>query len=242
MSDIRADEVLKPGERVDLEMIPAFDEAESEEEKKYYITKIYDIPDEDHVDVLMPMEKTKLMLLEVDTEFQLFFYGRKGIFACEARVSERYREEQFVVASLELTSGLKKQQRREYYRYSCVIGMNTRQLTDEEAERFEMTKDSNLFDLPEDKSVIVDISGGGIRFVTPVAYEKGKLVYCRFLLRNGDQQRTYSCVVKILNGQPVGNHTKNVEYRGEFRYLDDREREAIIHFIFEEERRMRRKG
>lgn len=242
MSEIRADEVLRPGERVDMELIPAFGEAENEEEKKYYITKIYDIPGEDHVDVLMPMEKTKLLLLEVDMEFQVFFYGRKGIYTCTARVDERYREEQFVVASLELTSELKKQQRREYYRYSCVIGMNTRQLTDEETERYETTKNSDLFDLPEDKSVIVDISGGGIRFVTPAAYEKGKLVYCRFLLRVGDQQKTYSCVVKVLNSQPVGNHTKNVEYRGEFRYLDDRERESIIHFIFEEERRMRRKG
>lgn len=242
MSEIRADEVLKPGERVDLEMIPAFGEAETEEEKKYYITKIYDIPDENHVDVLMPMEKTKLLLLEVDTEFQVFFYGRKGIYTGAARVSERYREEQFVVASLELTSELKKQQRREYYRYSCVIGMNTRQLTDEEEERYENTKNSDLFDLPEDKSVIVDISGGGIRFVTPMVYEKGKLVYCRFLLRDRDQQKAYGCVVKILNSQPVGNHTKNVEYRGEFKYLDDRERESIIHFIFEEERRMRRKG
>ena len=227
---------------MDLELIPAFEEEETEEEKKYFITKIYDIPDTEHVDVLMPMEKTKLLLLEVDTEFQAFFYGRKGIYTCSARVSERYREEQFVVAVLELTSELKKQQRREYYRYSCVIGMNTRQLTDEEAVQYETTKNSDLFETPEDKSVIVDISGGGIRFVTPKDYEKGKLVYCRFLLRDGDRQKTYSCVVKVLNSQPVGNHTKNVEYRGEFRYLDDRERESIIHFIFEEERRMRRKG
>lgn len=227
---------------MDLELIPAFEEEETEEEKKYFITKIYDIPDAEHVDVLMPMEKTKLLLLEVDTEFQAFFYARKGIYTCSARVSERYREEQFVVAVLELTSELKKQQRREYYRYSCVIGMNTRQLTDEEAVQYETTKNSDLFETPEDKSVIVDISGGGIRFVTPKDYEKGKLVYCRFLLRDGDRQKTYSCVVKVLNSQPVGNHTKNVEYRGEFRYLDDRERESIIHFIFEEERRMRRKG
>lgn len=240
MSEIRASEVLRPGERVDLEMIPAF--GETEEEKKYYITKIYEIPDDDHIDVLMPMEKTKLLLLETDTEFQAFFYGRKGIYACEARVAERYREEQFVVASLEITSELKKQQRREYYRYSCVIGMNTRRLTEEEMVQYETTKNSDLLGQPEDKSVIVDISGGGMRFVTPIAYEKGDLVYCRFLLSTGEQQKTYSCVVKILNSQPVGNHTKNVEYRGEFRYLDDRKREAIIHYIFEEERRMRRRG
>lgn len=240
MSEIRASEVLRPGERVDLEMIPAF--GETEEEKKYYITKIYEIPDDDHIDVLMPMEKTKLLLLEADTEFQAFFYGRKGIYTCGARVAERYREEQFVVASLEITSELKKQQRREYYRYSCVIGMNTRRLTDEEMVQYETTKNSDLLGQPEDKSVIVDISGGGIRFVTPMAYEKGDLVYCRFLLSTGEQQKIYSCVVKILNSQPVGNHTKNVEYRGEFRYLDDRKREAIIHYIFEEERRMRRRG
>lgn len=242
MSEIRADEVLKPGERVDMELLPAFGEAETEEEKKYYITKIYDIPENGHVDVLMPMEKTKLLLLEVDMEFQVYFYGRKGIYTCTARVEERYREDQFVVASLELMSELKKQQRREYYRYSCVIGMNTRQLSDEEQEQYEATKNSDLFEQPQDKSVIVDISGGGIRFVTPMVYEKGKLVYCRFLLKDGDRQKTYSCVVKILGSQPVGNHTKNVEYRGEFRYLDNRERESIIHFIFEEERRIRRKG
>lgn len=239
---LRADQLLNPGDRVDLEMLPGFGKTEAEEDKKFYITKIYDIPDENQVDVLMPMDKTKLLLLEVDTEFQVFFYARKGIYTCEARVMERYREDQFVVASLELTTALKKQQRREYYRYSCVIGMNSRQLNEEEEEQYYKTKNSDLLSEPEGKSVIVDISGGGIRFVSADVYEKGKMVYCRFQLALNGQQITYGCVVKILHIQPVGNHTKNMEYRGEFVFMEERIRESIIKFIFEEERRMIRRS
>lgn len=238
MSELRADILFKPGDRVDLEVLQDLPKEDSEEERKFYITKIYDIKDEDRVEILMPMDKTKMLLLPVDSEYQVFFYAEKGIFTCEARVEERYRDNQFAVAVLELTTDLKKQQRREFYRYSCVIGMNSRQLTEEEEVNYLSTKDSSLFDDPEGKSVIVDISGGGMRFVTEEKYEKGKMIYCKFSLNVKGQQKNYFCVVKILDERPVGNHTGNVEYRAEFMYMDNEVRESIIRFIFEDERKM----
>lgn len=241
MSDSSLEALLKPGDRVDLEVLVDLPKDDTEEERKFYITKIYDIRDEDHVEILMPMDKTKLLLLPVDSEYQVFFYAEKGIFTCEARVEERYRDNQFAIAVLELTTELKKQQRREYYRYSCVIGMNARQLTEEEEQTYLATKETLLFDDPVSKSVIVDISGGGMRFVTEEKFEKGKMIYCKFSLKVRDQYKNYSCVVKILDERPVGNQTKNVEYRAEFMYMDDQIRESIIRFIFEDERKMLRK-
>lgn len=239
MSNVRADEVLSPGERVDLQLIT--DSEVAEEDKKYYITKICDIRSEDEVEIMMPMEKTKLQLLPVDTEYQMFFYAKRGIYTCEAKVTKRYREDLLYIVVLELLTPLKKQQRREYYRYSCVIGMNSRQLNEEEAQTYISKRTYELFEEPAGKSVIVDISGGGMRFVSRDVYEKDKLVYGKFRLNVKETVKTYSCVVRVIHSRPVGNHTGNIEYRGEFVYMDESVRESIIRFIFEDERRMRKK-
>ena len=82
----------------------------------------------------------------------------------------------------------------------------------------------------------------GINRTILIKDEKGKLVYCRFQLSVNGQQTIYGCVVKILHIQPAGNHTKNVEYRGEFVFMEERIRESIIKYIFEEERRMIRRS
>ena len=47
-------DVVRPGDRVDLEMISV--DGEGREDKKYHITKVYDVSDDAIVEVVMPME------------------------------------------------------------------------------------------------------------------------------------------------------------------------------------------
>lgn len=210
-------------------------------EKDYYISKVYDIREDGMVEILMPMEKAKMILLSVDEEYQVYFYANKGIFTGTARVAERYRDENVTVAVLEMISTLKKQQRREYYRYCCMIGMTSRKLGLEEATDYEENHRLLSGEEPDGKCVIVDISGGGMRFVSPEKYERGNLIHCRFMIKVKDENRIYNVVMRILDCRDMGNGTKNVEYRGQFIAMGNYERESIIKFIFEEERKLRQR-
>ena len=239
MSGYRLTDIVRPGERVDLQTINYDDSVD--EEKKYYISKVFDIIDDDYVEIFMPMDKSKMILIPVDTELEIYFYAQKGIFTCHVRVEERYHVENVAVVKLYVEDDITKHQRREYYRYSTVIGMTSRQM--DEAEELEYMEAKQLLyaKTPEDKSVIVDISGGGIRFVSAAKYGLNRLVHCRFILPVRDENHMFDCVIRILGAKPVINNNKNSEFRGQFLFLDNFVRESIIRFIFDEERKMRQR-
>ncbi len=75
-------------------------------------------------------------------------------------------------------------------------------------------------------------------------YERGDLIYCRYNLGGGERPKTYTLVAKILFISDVEDKKDVREYRAQYINMDTTEREEIIRFIFEEERkrRKRRKG
>ena len=232
-------ELVRPGIRVDLRAEPESMSTTEKEELKYYITKVFDIDDDDNIEVLMPMEKTKLILLPAGSEFDATFYAKKGMYGCKVRVKERYKQNNIFILVLEMLTDLEKQQRREFFRFDCVIGMNTRQTTDEEAKSFSENKQFLLLPEPEGKSVIVDISGGGMRFISADKYTAGHLIHCKFILVYRDKPVKFEVMLQLLYTQPVANNPQNTEYRGQFFEIGNNERETIIKFIFDEQRKKR---
>ncbi|MCR5251179.1 MAG: PilZ domain-containing protein [Lachnospiraceae bacterium] len=230
-------DIVRPGDRVDIESVKA-DEL-PEDERKYFITKVFDVSEDGQVEIIMPTEKTKLIVLSVGMVYELFFYAGKGIYACTAEVVSRRNDTGVAIAVLSLTSELRRHQRREYYRYSCVIGMTSAELTKEEATLYEQGGTVYFMEEPAEKGVIVDLSGGGIRFVTGAGYREGSLVRCRFMLELKGQMRKYDLVVRILSVESVVNNPSNSELRGQFLRIENGEREEIIRFIFDEERKGR---
>lgn len=237
-------EIIQPGNRVDFWAISEeLGNTQSDaimEEKKFSISKVFDVDEDDNIHIIMPTEKMKTILILLDVEYRLYFYCKKGIYTCEAVCVDRYKEDNVMVAVFEPTTELTKEQRREYYRYSCIIGMNTRKLTEVEDYNFHKRKSTQLLPEPVDKSVIVDISGGGMRFVSHDIYEDSSLVHCRFMLEIQDKMKVYDLVVRIISSYPVANNINNTEYRCQFLYISNAEREEIIKFIFEQERKLRR--
>ncbi len=68
---------IESGCKVELRAITKpGDENGSEETKKVYASQVYDILTEDRMEITMPMEQTKLILLPVDGEYDAVFYGQ----------------------------------------------------------------------------------------------------------------------------------------------------------------------
>ena len=115
---------ISPGDRVELTAVDRkLDGGDKGENTRYYETKIVDILSEDSIEVQMPLEQTKLILLPVDAEFNMIVYANAGLYQCFVRVIDRYKSNNIYVLVLELTSNLRKYQRREYYRFSCALEM-----------------------------------------------------------------------------------------------------------------------
>lgn len=228
-----------PGGRVDLQTIDRSKEntSESSEKRKSYQSQVIDVLSEDRIEISMPMEKTKLILLPVDGEYDLYFYSDNGLYQCYARVVDRYKHNSMYVLVLDLISNLRKHQRREYYRFSCALEMNSRQLQKEEIELAGKAGDVLSPQLPLKSSIIVDISGGGLRFVANYAYEIQSMILCKYHLLVHGEIKEYNLVGKVLGVRELESRKGVFEHRVQYVNVDPTEREEIIKYIFDEERK-----
>lgn len=211
------------------------------EERKVYSTKVYDIISDERLELLMPMEQTKLILLPIEGEYELCFYTANGLYQCLAKVVDRYRDNNVYVLALDLTTNLRKYQRREYYRFSCALEMNSRELVKEEIESLDHDRNLLQPQLPLKRSVILDISGGGLRFVSTIPYEVDSMILCKYDLIVDNVPKHYSLVGKVLAVRELDDKPGVYEHRVQYVNMDVDEREEIIKYIFNEERKSRHK-
>lgn len=237
-------QLIKPGDKVELQRVTRIkyneDEEEAAKKRKVYHSAVSEILSEDRLEITMPIEKAKLRLLEIDSEYDVYFFTENGLYQCFARVIDRYKTNNIYMVLIELTSNLRKQQRREYYRFGCALEMSDISLSEEEGE--EVLKTGRVVNGRKmNKSVIVDISGGGLRFVSENKYELDSLVYCTYHLMIRRKIKEYNLVGKILTVRELDNKPGFYEYRLKYTNIDKDEREEIIRYIFQEERKSRKK-
>lgn len=230
-----------PGNRIEIQAVDRMKNVDETERKKVYQTQVYDVLSDDRFEILMPMEKTKLILLPVDVEYDLYFYTASGLYQCFARVIDRYKSDAKYILLMEVTSNLRKFQRREYYRLSCALDMDIRPLEKEEIQAVEKKDKYLVPGLPLKRSIIVDISGGGIRFVGDYAYELDSMVCCKYHLVIDGKDKEYMLVARVISVRELEDKKGVYEHRAQYVNIDTLEREEIIRFIFEEERKNRKR-
>lgn len=231
-----------PGQRIELESVKRIiADGEPQQLKKVYSSKVYDVLSTERLEILMPYEQRKLVLLPIDSEYTMYFYVENGIFECSVRIVDRYKTSNSFILVVELLTPLKKYQRREYYRYNCALALETRELSEEECFESEDPFMEYRQDIALEKSVIVDISGGGLRFIAGRRYNEGVLLYCRYSLADRTEQKVYEITGKVLHVMPVEKRPGFFEHRIQYYNIDNRKREEIIRYIFEQERSNRKK-
>ncbi len=233
---------LAPGDKLELQMLEHIKQDEIDGNKRIYHSQINDILSEDRLEIAMPMEKSKLILLPVDTEYDMTIYTKQGLFQCFVRVVDRYKSDNMYLLVVELTSNLRKNQRREYYRFSCALEMCSRNLEEEEINAIESKIPYALVPgLPLKRSVIADISGGGLRFLSNQKYEPDSLLYCSYHLVLNNVRKLYEVVGKVLYVREMENRPGVFEHRVKYINMEEEKREEIIKFIFQEERKNMKK-
>lgn len=226
-----------------LELVPI--RSRNGAEKRKYISSVYEVLSDEQLEVTMPMVQSKLVLLSVDEEYDAYFYTKKGLYQCACRISDRYKRDNVYILVLDLISNLRKYQRREFYRFSCALDMVSRPL-----EAFEIAhlKDAGAppsytdMEFPLKHSVIVDISGGGLRFIATQRYNADSLLYCKYSLRVQGELKEYNMVGKVLSVTELENKKGVFEHRVRYENINETAREEIIRYIFEEERKNRQKS
>lgn len=233
--------IIKPGDRIELRPV------EKNQKKnvadiplaKTYISQVQSILSGERMEIVMPMEGTKIVLLPVDAVFDMYLTTFSGLYQCFVRIIDRYKSNNVYILAIELTSNLRRYQRREYYRFSCALEMKSRELQEEEVKVVDTADEYLIPGLPLKQSVIVDISGGGLRFLSNQQYMPGNLIYINYKLMIKDKLKDYNVVGKVLAVRPSENRKGVYEHRVQYINMGTDDREEIIRYIFEEERKHR---
>lgn len=229
------------GDKLDLETIEGSLDPELNQNmgKKTYKSQIYDIVSEDQIKIAMPMEQGKVILLPVDGEYNVCFYTQTGLYQCLGRIIDRYKSDNVFVLVVELTTDLRKYQRREYYRLNCVLDMKSREVTENDVGIFNERVRFVDTDITFNNGIVVDISGGGARFISKVRYPQGTNILFVFSLYVSGSLNEYKLIGKVLLSEMLENREGEYEHRIQFVNIMNDDRESIIRYIFEEERKNR---
>lgn len=211
---------FKPGDRVEIHV-----GSQETDSAKTYISQIHEIEDSGVLLVYTPIYRGRLVALEM-AKYALLFMFDNHLVSFNASASVRIKKEGFNVVRFQLLDEGKRVQRRQFYRFDCVLPMKFSPIYKKPSP----TQSSPMID-----GVVRDISGGGMRFVSNESLELGDNLKCILILG-----REYIIVIgNVLRKDYVEGEKPpyKFEYRLIFAGILPDEQEKIVQFIFQEQRR-----
>lgn len=210
--------------------------------EKKYGSQVLDFDGDRTAKIAMPISEGKVIPLEIDDDYNLCFFTNSGLCQCTARIKKRYIENRMYVMDVIFLTPLKKFQRRKFYRLECLFPIRYRIVSKEQFEkRNEEEQETENEESLWEEGTISDLSGGGIRFHGNIECKKDDLVeiVLPLSLQSGIVPLSlYMKVVACVHFE--GSHIA-YETRGEFLNINEKERETVIKYVFEEQRRRMRK-
>ena len=233
-------EVVRPGDKIDINFL-------HQNNGKTYKSSVCDIISEKELEITMPTESGKIVVFQLGVECQFYFYTQKGLFTCDVVITGRARKENFLVLTARVISGLKKFQRRDYYRVNCLLDFAYYKITDEVAN-LETTEE--LFEVIADPAYLEhrklattrDISGGGIKFTSyDDDLKAGDKILVVIRLSNDKMDHMFYLVTDIVDSVRAENVRDKWVVRGKWQFKNVKDRDLIVRFVFETDRMLRKK-
>ena len=250
---------IRPGNKLNIKQLDA------KIEKEYY-SKLLDIKEEGIISIAMPIEKNKIVLLDIGSCYQVTFYTEKGLYTCRTEVIQHYKIKNIYIAELRVLNEAKKIQRREFFRFHCIMDMeycvigegklpsimkqinkdeNTSGWTEVQKKNraLELLKTLDTIEeiqqIEMKQGIIIDISGGGMKFRSEEKLDPKTEIQLSFTLNEGISK---ICIFgEIIASEK--SHLKNnlYENRVKFTGISREDREEIVQYVLREQLKLRQK-
>lgn len=240
--------IIRPGDKIDIQLVQQVANADKTgADVETYKSQVLDILDNGNLEISMPTDSGKLILLSLGIRYEFSFYSGGGIYRSIGRVAERYKRDNLYMLVIELKTPLERYQRRAFYRYNCTMNFGYF-ILDEEHLKMESTDEilSDLMDIDfkekRHSGVVVDISGGGMKFRGQDELKAEEQILAMLRLTSIKTDRQFQIRGRVIECRKV-EKAKDLLYESRVQFMidDKRIQEEIIRFIFEEERRIRQK-
>lgn len=218
----------------------------SGQEGDTYRSDVFDVVSDTEFEMQVPIMQGKVVMLPENIRYEVIFYTKGGLFRGIGRVTARYKKDKFPLYKIEILKDLEKFQRREFFRFACSIPVSFSVLEEEDAELDTMEE---ILSQKEDKAVqnvrglgtILDISGGGIRFSSTMDLSDYHFLLLRFSLESESSVDNFELIAMVVGTEYSEDADKYIN-RVRILFKNSDYQEKIVRYIFEEERRIRRKS
>ena len=238
-------DVIREGDRIEIKVEQ---QGKDKIEVKQYHSQVLDNKGDGVFEVAMPIIQGKLIVLPLNVRYEITFNTQGGnTYKSVGIIKERYKKDGFYMMEVQLKKGLEKIQRREFYRHSCLMEFDF-YILDERHDNLKLVDEIYLeltegeLTAPKCQGLAVDLSGGGMKFRSPYELEINSRIFIVLYLKSEKIDKDFYVTANVVASRPVHTATKVLyESRVSFELEDNRMREEIIRFIFEEERKNRKK-
>jgi len=251
-----ANDIIQIGCKIEMKAIDRRSILAGISEPDIYVSQFLQWSDINVATIAIPTFKGHLVPLRVDDVYELQFVTRGGLYRCRGQILKRTKTiENIATAEVKFVSALEKFQRRQYYRMDCIMSMNYSVLTDVQKELYREKKrclslEQKLMiekklesqEMEFQKAIVLDISGGGMRFNSSVQQEPGEICLLQPALPEAVRKKIPFLFGRIISCRRIPNREPVAfDNRVEFVEITSSEQEQIITYIFKEERDKRKR-
>ena len=216
---------LRPGTPIEFSFASTNSDVESniDEDRSIYISSVFGVTKKEEIIFHIPTRKGHTVTIPMNVPFNAVFNTK--------HVPD---------------SKLKKVQRRDYFRFQCLIPVKVLPIPKDVAilpnmalVEDDLEKYGNTYGPPVTGNIL-DISGGGAKFSAKTDILTERYMYVSFKLKSKDMDETINVIARRVKTE----HKENLgvyEHRIEFLFKEPEDRETIIKYIFDEDRRLRKK-
>ena len=187
------------------------------------------LPDEE-MEILSPILEGRIFPVHRGTHMDVVYEKDGDLFKFVAIALERRLVGNIHILRIKPVSEEEQIQRRYFYRFDCIRDIQYRVFAD-------------MVIPPEDRGkfengITKDISGGGVCLCSNIKPEYGSFV--EGILMLNEKIRFIGRIVRVINVHDKGKF--NYDVGVEFAEIPNMSRERIISFIFDEQRKLLKKG
>jgi c-di-GMP-binding flagellar brake protein YcgR len=212
--------LLSIGARINLLVIDSYNQTQ-------YVSRVDNINEDETLDVLIPISKNKIVYIKNDTAVKVIIAKEGAIYEFKAKIVNKLFGAVPLLKLMRI-SEIQKIQRRNYFRLKAVNNIKIRRIVNLKEKIFEEYFNATM----------VDISGGGIAFNADRELEINDIIEISLNLN----ANSINLLGKIVRAERVDDKAIKFAYGVNFEKITEIERNIIMRYIFEEQRKLAKKG
>lgn len=195
------------------------------------VSEIESVEQDGSICVMTPIHEGKYLMVHIGVRMKIYTNVKNDYFIFTAKLTKRQKKGNLQVFILTVEKEIEKIQRRQFFRLDCNLKVEYREVNIEGDKIIPKTRFI--------ESITRDISGNGLCIASNDIVNKHTILECDLEIK---EKRIIfiGTVVRIIKKETESNLKYGIGI--EFTKIQNRDREMIVGYIFEEQRKLRKKG